>query len=328
MVDFVESNALMPVKSELTTISDYTERYILLSIGLLYMGIAPVSVFIVWLFFILDGLFARLSDCYTIQRPRPEPEKLMTAWNNFAELMIVCLVFSNSFLLYQFSVGFRKILERVGSENRLGLLILLEHFLLALVLILKYMIPDIPSVLFRKFKAMKSKLKLVDNSDPNSNEYLARIAQLEDQLSELGAQSAKERVLQTIREHDQPTEVKRDSAHLADFLEMDTRQHFANQLREVVESALKTNLEVRLFRESFLLLERAILHRKLAKILGQCRGLHVCCVECAGERASIFCTDCKDHFCHACFVQVHKQNRAFKLHATQTIALCLASCTG
>jgi hypothetical protein len=76
---------------------------------------------------------------------------------------------------------------------------------------------------------------------------------------------------------------------LADFLQVDPRQHNYQNVMKALEDGLRVNLEIRMYRETFLLAERAILGRKLKKFLKMSKGILVACVECSNQSAAFFC---------------------------------------
>ena len=86
---------------------------------------------------------------------------------------------------------------------------------------------------------------------------------------------------------------------------MDPRAHLFKQKVDVVDSALNTNFEIKLFRETFLLIERAILQRKMAGLYNANKVLMINCTECSNDLAMIYCQNCEDHFCKECFDTFH-----------------------
>lgn len=48
-----------------------------------------------------------------------------------------------------------------------------------------------------------------------------------------------------------------------------------------MDIALRVNLEIRLYRETFYLIERAVLMRKLNRITSQAKIIIISCVECS-----------------------------------------------
>ena len=70
---------------------------------------------------------------------------------------------------------------------------------------------------------------------------------------------------------------------------MDPRAHLAKERMEIVDRELNVNLEVKLFRETFLVIERAILQRKLSSIYSANKVLMINCTECSNDLATIYC---------------------------------------
>lgn len=151
--DFIEINALMPCVSELYTISDYTEKFNILALGILYVGITPLTTTVVWIYFMCDLVLARWMECNFVQRQRPEFEQLMTSWNMFIEVIIVISLFFSCLLLYRYSDAFTDTVEhtfKIPSEFKMAAVVVLEHILLAIVVCTKFFITDIPLKLYKK----------------------------------------------------------------------------------------------------------------------------------------------------------------------------------
>ena len=65
----------------------------------------------------------------------------------------------------------------------------------------------------------------------------------------------------------------------------------------MVDEGLRVNFRIKLYRESFLIIERAILHRKIKRIYTANKVIMISCTECGQDLATVYCTDCEDHFC-------------------------------
>jgi len=72
LIDAVEINSIMPVKTELMKTSDMTEKLQLIGLSLLYAGICPIGTAIVFVYFIIDDIMATYTDCYCMRRPLQE----------------------------------------------------------------------------------------------------------------------------------------------------------------------------------------------------------------------------------------------------------------
>ena len=70
---------------------------------------------------------------------------------------------------------------------------------------------------------------------------------------------------------------------------MDPRAHLIKEKMQVVDRELNTNFEIKLYRETFLLIERAILQRKLAAIYNANKVLLINCTECQNDLATVYC---------------------------------------
>lgn len=93
---------------------------------------------------------------------------------------------------------------------------------------------------------------------------------------------------------------------LADFLPFDDRKHLIKETKAIIDDSLKTNLEQKLYRETFLILERAILQRKFkSKYVCNRTLLLINCAECGQRMATLECLECLDHFCQKCSDKVH-----------------------
>lgn len=95
---------------------------------------------------------------------------------------------------------------------------------------------------------------------------------------------------------------------------IDPREHKYEELKQMMDVALKVNLEIRLFRETFYLIERAVLHRKLQKIIKFGELIKINCCECGNQHATKFCPQCSDHYCQDCATSVHKMMPIFSSH--------------
>jgi hypothetical protein len=78
----------------------------------------------------------------------------------------------------------------------------------------------------------------------------------------------------------------------------------------VIDNALKTNVELKLYRETFVIQERAILHRRMHALCNGNKFLMINCVECSERNAVIECE--QDHFCQRCSDIVHNKSEYFK----------------
>lgn len=109
-------------------------------------------------------------------------------------------------------------------------------------------------------------------------------------------------------------------AKLAHFMRIDPRIHGYKQILDSVETALKVNFEIRLYRETFYLIERAVLQRKIDKITWHNMLVEISCVECCSKLAHVYCNDCFDHYCTECATQIHTEKH-FKNHKTTNVVL-------
>jgi hypothetical protein len=75
---------------------------------------------------------------------------------------------------------------------------------------------------------------------------------------------------------------------------------------------LQPNLRSRLYRETFLMLERLFMHQKSTSILQANNVLLVKCSQGCKKQATQYCLSCLDHFCGSCFHKIHYQYRSCK----------------
>jgi hypothetical protein len=148
------------------------------------------------------------------------------------------------------------------------------------------------------------KLGMFGNGQGNAADK-ARIAELEAKVKSLEtkAKNEHERALEIIQYHEKgKSQISVRKGRLAEFLEIDPRQWDCAKIMDACEESLITNMEFRLFRETFVIIERSIIQRKLNKIMEANKMLTVICVECQSVCADTFCGDCNDHYCRVCFL--------------------------
>jgi hypothetical protein len=84
---------------------------------------------------------------------------------------------------------------------------------------------------------------------------------------------------------------------LVDFLPFDYREWLEDANSDVIDRSLRTNLELKLYYETFVIQERAILHRRMHSLCNGNKLLMINCVECAERTAVIEDVDNGDYFC-------------------------------
>lgn len=67
-----------------------------------------------------------------------------------------------------------------------------------------------------------------------------------------------------------------------------------------VNDSLKINFANKLFRETFLIVERAILQLKMQRLQKSSTVIHVICCQCNKQSATLYCFNCLDHMCNNC----------------------------
>lgn len=162
MLDAVELNSLMPVKTELMKTSDMAEHLQLIGLSVLYAGICPISTVFVFLYFIAEDLMARYTDCYCMRRPIQENQMTLGSWLTVIEFLIGFVTISNSAILFLASGKFRSLLTdmfNIKPENQIWAVGIFEHFLLVMVILTKVFIPDFPRALKKYQEHHKQELE-------------------------------------------------------------------------------------------------------------------------------------------------------------------------
>jgi len=162
-------------------------------------------------------------------------------------------------MLYFLSDSLTETLEGFDLEKQgmIWVVIGVEHLIFLGLIIVKVGIPDMP----RKMRKLllRARAELDEKKDVGDD---ARIQELlaENERLRNGGKSEKERVMEIIHHHQ---EAKKDieirPGRLADFLGIDPRIGEYEETMEYLEVELTRNFETKLFRETFLLIERAIL---------------------------------------------------------------------
>ena len=130
-----------------------------------------------------------------------------------------------------------------------------------------------------------------------------------------GGKTEHERVMEIIAESKkEKEELPIRDAKLADFLQVDYREHKYEELRDEMDIGLQVNFKIKLFRETFLIIERAILQRKMSRLYSANKVLMINCTECSQELATVYCQDCEDHFCEGCYDAFHNESKAYQKH--------------
>ena len=75
--------------------------------------------------------------------------------------------------------------------------------------------------------------------------------------------------------------------------------------RDAINESLRINFANKLFRESFLIFERAILHMKFNLLQKSSTVIHVICSQCTKFQATLYCFQCLDHMCWNCSEYIH-----------------------
>jgi hypothetical protein len=92
---------------------------------------------------------------------------------------------------------------------------------------------------------------------------------------------------------------------LVDFLQIDPRQYENKVMLNAINESLTVNFQIKLFRESFLIIERSILQRKLQKMQEASSIIQINCTQCMRSWSTFYCYDCKDYMCDDCIDSFH-----------------------
>lgn len=89
---------------------------------------------------------------------------------------------------------------------------------------------------------------------------------------------------------------------LAHFLQLNNHDFKTKAYEDAVEYALRINLRIRLYRETFYQIEKAILAVKLGKVSNVSKVITVACNECR-QKPGVY-RDKNDYYCLECSKQV------------------------
>lgn len=136
---------------------------------------------------------------------------------------------------------------------------------------------------------------------------------------EIDEHEAARRIIKEYREE----KVIKPAGKLVEFLPFDYREWLEDETAEVIDRALKTNLELKLYHETFVVQERSILHRRMHSLCTGNKFLMINCVECSERTSVIECADCLDNFCQRCSDIVHNKSEYFKNHLLKPVPLTI-----
>ena len=146
-MDSIELQTLMPKLTEQDMTVDIVERYVLFSLAVLYAGMCPLALVVVFVFFFTDifAEFFTLTNC--IERAPAWNNANSAIWNYFVQAIVVCAVLTNLYVFNAFSNVYELTLETVfGHEGpSLWVIVLTEHILVLVVFLAQFVIPDIPA---------------------------------------------------------------------------------------------------------------------------------------------------------------------------------------
>ena len=192
----------MNIKSPLQKTSDMTERFLMLSFGIIYAGICPPATLIVFLYMLIDIWAMRYTDMYCIQRPVIGSGQTMGPWNTIAEFIIGAVIVINAVMMYILSESLTESLDSFGfdSTNRMWMVIGVEHVIFLSLVVIKVGIPDMPRKMRKlliRTQAELGNLKGIGDQ--------ARLEQLQKENEQLrknqGGKTERERIMDDINYH-------------------------------------------------------------------------------------------------------------------------------
>lgn len=163
-----------------------TEKYVIFSLALLYAGLCPLGSVVVAAFFLCDSVFEMYMDSNVMQRNLPAHSSQALYWNQFGEAIAILSVITNSFLLFQYSTTFEETLKGYVAEDRVFYIVVaIEHFVIILLVAIKYLIPDMPNYIKKSNNRTKNEIKTLHNVDLVDS---VRVEQLKKQVDDLKKQ--------------------------------------------------------------------------------------------------------------------------------------------
>lgn len=270
--------------------------------AMLYAGICPLATLIICVYFMFDNALMRYSESNYQQRPmQKNMVSLGSAWINYLEVVTGIVTITNTFLLFFVSSAFKDFLKNnlgiSGKNQQLWLILGVEHGLLALLLFVKAGIADFPRALLKIKERTTTELResgtVTFSQEANQKVIVQQKQNTQDQL--------KKNVKGLIEYYNKGTkEINIREGQLVDFLKMDPREYESRLLMAEINNALNVNFRNKLFRETFLIIERTILQRKMLQLQRASSVIQVHCAQCTSQMATLYCLDCLDHMCSSC----------------------------
>lgn len=172
----------MPSLSERDVIVDIVERYVLFSVAVLYAGMCPLALVIVFTFFFVDifAEFYTLLNC--IERLPEFNNANAEIWNYFTQFIVFFAVITNLYVFNAFSNVYEDTLESIFGytyESPLWVIVLTEHILVVLVFAVQFFIPDIPEKVRRQRERQRSEIAMthgqMTGTDPADEEKMRNL---------------------------------------------------------------------------------------------------------------------------------------------------------
>jgi len=112
------------------------QKYLIFSLSILYAGICPLATVVCFGFFILDPIFERYVMCYVCRRETPLIDAPSEIWTQYAEMIVIANVVSNSLLLFSATESYQTVLHiwfgLKEDANILWYVLLVEHLVIGI----------------------------------------------------------------------------------------------------------------------------------------------------------------------------------------------------
>jgi len=87
------------------------DKMIMLSFGLLYVGVCPAATILVFIYFAINNALTLYEDLFCFLRPIVNHRPTTSGFTELLEGMVIALVILNTFMLYTLSPSFRELIE-------------------------------------------------------------------------------------------------------------------------------------------------------------------------------------------------------------------------
>ena len=145
---------------ELSITQDIATKFLYISNCVLYTGISPGTVWLTFIHFSLDVAAERYINMNAKSRGFAKISTGINHWQNVIEVILFSAIITNSLFVYIASDLVKDFLNDVigvHERNHLWVTIVIEHLLIAFLLVLKVFIDDVP----RKFAKLKERVERI-----------------------------------------------------------------------------------------------------------------------------------------------------------------------